>query len=362
MSTTETPTGRAPRTGADVWSGAEIAASDDWIYPLDAAQIAELETATEAVLRRGLDWRRLTRADFPLPALTALLDEVAAQLEQGRGLAKLTGLDPGRYSQAERRTLFYGLGCNLGTPVSMSTDGMLMSDVTDEGATAGERYGQVATADGGDFLSSRARVHSTGELRFHNDRSDVVALFCIARARSGGLSRIASVPRIHNEMLALRPDLLELLFRDYHRSRLGEEFGDNAAWYALPVFAEAGDSFTCHYSRTYIEAAQLNDDVPKMAPEQWQAIELMVELANELAFETMQQPGEIQLLNNHVAFHSRTAYEDHDEPARRRLLHRLWLAMPNSRPLPQSYAVLFRDIRPGAHRGGIVVQEAAAPA
>ena len=120
------------------------------------------------------------------------------------------------------------------------------------------------------------------------------------------------------------------------------------------MFAEQDGHFTCHYSRTFIEAAQLNEAVPKMQPEQWQAIELMAEIAEESAFATHQQPGEIQFLNNHVIFHSRTAYEDHPEPERRRLLHRLWLSMPNSRPLPPSFEVLFRDTRPGAVRGGIL--------
>jgi hypothetical protein len=103
-----------------------------------------------------------------------------------------------------------------------------------------------------------------------------------------------------------------------------------------------------------IEAAQLDDAVPKMTPEHWRAIELMAEIAEEVAFETTQEPGEIQLLNSHLTFHARTAYEDHPEPERRRLLYRLWLSMANSRPLPESFAVLFRDVRPGAVRGGIL--------
>jgi alpha-ketoglutarate-dependent taurine dioxygenase len=37
------------------------------------------------------------------------------------------------------------------------------------------------------------------------------------------------------------------------------------------------------------------------------------------------RPGDMQFLNNHVVLHSRTAYEDHPEPQRRRDLIRLWL-------------------------------------
>lgn len=354
-----TMTNREPLSGPAVWRGTDMIGLADWIFPLESAVIAELEAATEAVMRRGIDWHEIQRRDFEAPKLSAQLDRVADELENGSGLAKLTGLDMSRYSEAERRALYYGLALNLGTPVSMSSQGLIMSDVTDEGAGAPDKYGKVAVAGQEDFLSSRSRVHSTAPLRYHNDRCDVVSLLCVAQAKSGGVNQIASVPMIHNEMLARRPDLLELMFADTHRSRLGEEFGDNAAWYALPVFAQTGDSFTCHYSRTYVEAAQLNDAVPKMRPEHWEGLDLLAEVAEEVAFETTQQPGEIQFLNNHVTFHARSAYEDHPEPERRRLLHRLWLSMPNSRPLPESYEVLFRDTRPGALRGGIMPAAAA---
>ncbi len=39
------------------------------------------------------------------------------------------------------------------------------------------------------------------------------------------------------------------------------------------------------------------------------------------------QPGDIQLLSNHTNLHARTEYEDHDDPAKRRHLLRLWLSL-----------------------------------
>ncbi|MEQ9639464.1 MAG: TauD/TfdA family dioxygenase [Alphaproteobacteria bacterium] len=348
----ETNSGREPLTGPAVWTGAEIAAHDDWAWALTESELAELDVAVAAV--RHLAWHEIEARDFPLPTLAPRLAEIADFLENGPGLAKITGLRLDGYSQANRRALYFGLCRHLGTPVSMSREGLIMSDVTDEGAAAPDRYGKVAEPDGKSFLSSRARVHSTGQLRWHNDRADVVALLCVAQACTGGESKLVSTPALHNAMLERCPDLLDELFGPIYRSRLGEEFGDNAAFYPIPVFALSDDGrFTCHYSRTFIEAAQKNADVPQMTARQWEALDAMVAIADELALETMQQPGEIQLLNNHVVFHARTAYQDHDDPARRRLLHRLWLSMPNSRPLPESFAVLFRDTAPGALRGGI---------
>ena len=63
--------------------------------------------------------------------------------------------------------------------------------------------------------------------------------------------------------------------------------------------------------------------------------------------------GDIQLLNNHVTYHARTAFEDDAAAGRDRLLFRLWLSMPNSRALPPGFEVLWGSIEPGALRGGI---------
>jgi len=341
-------------TGPQVWDGKAMSRRTDWVFELTDQMRVELDTATDHALQQGIHWQEINTQNFRIPVTAELLAGIADFLESGPGLAKLRGLDLTDLSEPARRIMFNGLGHNLGTPVSMSRQGMMMSDVTDEGARSAERYGVVRSKDDQDFLSSRARVHSTAQLRFHNDRADVVALLCVADAASGGESRLVSVPMIHNVMLKRHPDLLAHLFNDYDRSRLGEEFGDNANWYSIPIFGQQQGYFTAHYSRTFIEAAQLQPDVAKMTASQWQAIELMHEIADEFVFETSQMPGEIQLLNNHIVFHGRTAYQDHAEPERRRLLHRLWISMANSRPLPTSFAVLFREIEAGAVRGGIM--------
>lgn len=65
-------------------------------------------------------------------------------------------------------------------------------------------------------------------------------------------------------------------------------------------------------------------------------------------------------VNNHVIYHARTEFEDDPGSGRDRLLLRLWLAMPNSRALPEGHEVLWGTIEAGAQRGGIG-QTAAAP-
>jgi hypothetical protein len=63
-------------------------------------------------------------------------------------------------------------------------------------------------------------------------------------------------------------------------------------------------------------------------------------------------PGDVQLVNNHVLFHDRTAFEDWPQPERRRHLLRLWLAPPQAQALPPVFAERFGSVAPGA-RGGV---------
>src|SRR5690606_35740608 len=104
-----------------------------------------------------------------------------------------------------------------------------------------------------------------------------------------------------------------------------------------------------------VQQSQRIPDAPCLTDAQREALELVDKLANsdEFMLDMMFEPGDIQLINNHVLIHGRTAFEDYDEPERRRHLLRLWLSMPNSRPLSPAVAASWHDIRPGAVRGGI---------
>jgi hypothetical protein len=348
-------TKRTPLGGAAAWIGAELERDQSWVRHLDAGDIAALDGALEHMRQRGLGWSRLTRTDFPLGEFGAHLADMAEDLENGRGLALLRGLPVGRYDAEALKCIHYGLACHLGTPVYQSAKGEMIGEITDEGAAALARGTLRDDSDNQPFLSSRARVQTTGALRWHTDRTDVVALLCVDQSMSGGLSQIVSAVAIHDTMLARRPDLLELLYGDIPRSRLGEEIGGEAAHYMLPVFALHEGHFTTHYSRTYVEAGQKVATVPRMTDAQWEALDLLHALGHELGLTHRFQPGDIQYLNNHILYHGRTAYEDAPAgaPTGRRLLYRLWISMANSRPLPASHAVLFGETGAGRVRGGI---------
>jgi hypothetical protein len=341
-----------PVTGECAWHGEALASSDRWRFRLTPDHLAELEAALNRATRIGIPRERLTPQHFPLPLLSRDIATMSRELEHGCGMVHVSGFPVERYTDAELRTLWMGFGAHFGALRYQNAHGELLREIRDEGADRGERYGQVR-ADEGTFLSSRARVASTGELRFHTDRADVVALLCVRPAREGGATRIASSVAVYNAMLERRPDLAALLFEDIHRSRLGEEEGGGQMSFALPVFGLRDGRFTSHYSRTYVEAAQLQDGVPRLGAAHWQALDLLAELAEELCIEQHFAPGDVQLLNSHVTYHARSAYRDDPAPRRKRLLYRLWICPPDSRALPPGHEVLWGSVQAGTLRGGI---------
>src|SRR5204862_2977302 len=221
-----------------------------------------------AAKARGARWEDMTAEDFPLPSFGPLADDIRAELEDGCGLLLLRGLDPGRYKRDELKLLYAGLCRHIGTLVHSNRAGEIMREIRDvtrdDQRDVGARYGALPDpGKPGAFLSSYARTLTNQLLRFHTDRCDVVALFCIRQAKSGGLSQLCSSPGVHNEMLRRRPDLCAALYEPVWRSRFGAEAPSADSSSPPPAWAARGATLTTHSPLTFTEAAQRRPEVPR---------------------------------------------------------------------------------------------------
>ena len=337
--TSHAPVRREPLSGPQIWHGKDLAASQAWIHTLSAADVAEIRAALAGAKAHGASMPSLTRAGFPLPGLQVKLAAIGQEIERGRGFVLLRGLPADTFSEEDLRVVFWGLGLHLGVPMSQSKNGEFMAEVRDIGVKL--------------YQPDTRAYRSAGRLRFHMDRCDILALLCVREPISGGTSRIVSSGLIHNEILERRPDLLEVLYQPFHFSRQGEEVAGEERFFPLPIYAQKDGFFTSEFSQSFIDSAQRFPEVPRLSQAQREAIELVAALADELSYDMQLQRGDIQLLNNHVTYHSRTDYRDHEEPGKKRMLLRLWLATPIGRPLPESHRTNWYSISGGAIRGGV---------
>ena len=329
-----------PLQGASVWAGGQLAAGEDWRCTLERGEAAALLRATHAAIASGKPLEALRRDDFQAPELQARWTRAAREIEHGRGFYLIHGVPVDELSDEQCKVLFWGIGLQLGAPLSQSRLQNYIAEVKD----IGEKMGQATT---------RA-YRAGGPLRFHTDQCDALALLCIREPISGGHSRVVSSAAIHNEVLKRRPDLLPVLYAPFCFSRQGEEVEGEMPWYERPIFDRAADGgFTSLFSLSFIESAQRVPEVPRLTEQQQEALRLVAELAEELSVTIELRRGDMQFFNNHVVYHSRTDYRDHEDLARRRTQLRLWLATPDSRHLPDGARVFFGATRPGAMRGGI---------
>ncbi|NKB89442.1 MAG: hypothetical protein GKS06_14585 [Acidobacteria bacterium] len=329
------------------WTADELRERPEWNHRLDARERKELldllatqaspgELVGDAGASTSTD-----PADFPLPVLSERLAAIQQQLETGAGAVRVRGFPIEGLGEAEARLLYWAMAVHLGTPVSQSARGEHIFSVRDAG---------LADSD------PRARGPNTRKrLTFHTDRADVVGFLCLQQAREGGENEISSSAAIYDAMERTRPDLAELLRQPFYYLRHTIDTGNDLPWCQQPVFSFRDGYFACCLLRVLIERAHSHPDLPDLTAEQVEALDLVETIADETRHKVVfrQEAGDLIWLNNWLVLHKRQAFTDWAELEKRRHILRLWLSVPNSRPLDPFFADHFGAVEAGAIRGGI---------
>ncbi len=324
-----------------LWVGSELSRREDWQHTLTPPELAEIESALQQIKVRSLEMEAIEADDFPLPTFGPRLLKARQDLETGSGSFFLHGWPVDRHSVEDNRLAFWGLSRHLGTPISQSAKGEKIFDVTDSGFKVGH---------------PKARGPNTRKgLSFHCDRCDVIGFMCLRRAKVGGENLLVSSAAVHNRILETRPELLQPLYEPWYYRTHNVDTGNDDPWCKQPIFAVHDGRWVAYILRVLIDRAYEMDELPDMTPLQRQALDYLDEVCADpdLHYRFMQEPGDLLFVNNFVNFHSRTEFEDHDDPEQKRLLFRIWLSMPNSRALPPLFSGAFGATEAGAIRGGI---------
>jgi hypothetical protein len=304
---------RASVRSPAVWRAADVVAQSEWTHTLTAGERAEITRAVEDARSRGKTLTTLTPDDFPLPEVSTRVRDWEGALRAGRGFLLVRGFPVDELAADDIELAYFGLGLQLGTPVSQDASGTQLGHVRDLGRP---RRGP------------EVRLYTTTERQdFHTDGADIIGLLCLQRARTGGESRIVSAAAVYNEILRRDPRLLDVLYEPMYWDRNGEESPGEEPFFRLPVLTDVDGRPRFFYIGWYIRDAQRHPGVPPLTDKQRAAMAMIEEIANSSEFyvEMDFRPGDVQLLNNAVILHSREAYTDFDEPDRKRHLLRLWL-------------------------------------
>ena len=326
------------------WYGPELRSDTrQWVFQLDAAEIADVEAATEKIAEQDKPIVEINKENFPLPVLGPRLEKLSEQLTAGIGFALLSRIPVERFTVQQAATMFYGVGAHLGHARMQNARGHVLGHVCDLNMHSDE---------------PNVRIYQTNARQtFHTDSSDIVGLLCLKKAKKGGESLLVSAVTIYNEMLKARPDLVRLLFDPIATDRRGEIPEGMQPFFSIPVYSWDQGHLTVMYQRQYIESARRFDNAMQLTPEHLQALDMFDEFANDpdLNLSMQLEPGDMQFVYNHGLLHDRTGFEDWPDLEKRRHLLRLWLSAPNDRPLPEIFSERFGSIEIG-NRGGIAVK------
>jgi Taurine catabolism dioxygenase TauD, TfdA family len=303
------------KTSARAWTRDTLSPSD-WVVPLPADAVAEIEAVVQGLRREPLPTLLLSPGQFVLARCREVMAAVGRRLRDGIGLAVLDRVPVERFSAEENRAVGWLLGSLLGRLVAQKWDGAMLYDVRDTGKA----------------LSYGVRRSVTNlDLQFHTDAPwlaeppELVGLLCVNRAPEGGVSRFVSLVTAHDEIERRQPALLRRLHEPFPWDRQAEHAPDDDKVAHEPVFESGAAGLLCRYNHSLVENAQeltgtRLDDAGR------EALSVMSEILNSPALwvEFTIERGQLQYLNNRLFAHSRTPFRDAEEPERKRHLIRLW--------------------------------------
>jgi hypothetical protein len=298
------------------WLGAEFdRRALYWDFkPAHLAAIDELMAKLAGDLR---PFHQITKRDFSHPALDADLAALLAYIKSGPGLVVMRGFPVDKYTAEEMQTVYWGIGAHFGIGCSQSADGDYLGHVTN--------------------VEKASRGYTTArELSLHTDSAEIVGLLCVRDAKEGGMSIYANSLKVHEIVAREHPEYLTVLERGFRCDRRGEEApGDEPVTpYRVPVFSEIGGLLSTRFVRGVIDrgAETLGEPLTGLEKDALAFFE-EVALRDEVRLELRLAPGEASFINNYEMLHARTAFVDHDDPVKKRLLYRLWLQGDPPRPM-----------------------------
>ena len=329
---TEIPS--APVTGPAAWTPSQMAASQGWIYPLTPDEVEQVKQALKSAEARGITVDTMKLEDFPLGSLAQRLTRIRNDLVDGCGVALIRGMPVAQWTEAQSMLAYAGIGVHLGEPVAQNAAGRILDHVR----ATGRDWDKDPTVRG---------YQTTNALPFHCDKGDFVALLCLQQGKSGGESCVASSVTIHNALMQRRPDLVPALYGEMWVDHRGEEPEGCKPYFLQPLYTWHKGRLYGRTASKYSESAQRFPEVPRMTKEQAEAIAIVEAYAqsDEFRFDMEFRQGDIQILNNHLVFHSRRAYEDYPEPARWRHLVRMLMFCDAYRDVPEHVEYVNRMLR-----------------
>ena len=191
----------------------------------------------------------------------------------------------------------------------------------------------VEIKDAGKSMSSGGRYHQTKEGgSYHTDSPhwknvpDIIGLFCINKAKKGGISKFVSTYTIHNQLLNKENEKLKILYEKFYFDKRGEFQKNESKTEFEPIFLFENGKLHCRYLKNYIVSGHEIENNP-LSSIQIDAIDLLEKTTqipeNILSYDL--NDNDMIFFDNHRMLHGRTEFEDYEDVSKKRQLLRTWI-------------------------------------
>jgi hypothetical protein len=324
------------------WTRLDVENDESWIQRLSDQEIEGIDQALVYAKKLNKPFLDMSPTDFPLSEHSKRALQRAVSTTQSRwGFCLIKGFPVTRWTEDESRLAYWGMGLHIGVARTQNKASDILNDVRDVGA---------------EYYKSGRGYNTRAELDFHIDFGDVVSLLCRRTAKKGGRSLITSTRAVYDEVVRTHPELVDTLHEPYYFSWQGASGKEDGAFYTCTIAGFKDGYFAYRSNLKNIIAAQRDfPEVPRLTDKQQQLLDLLEVLYRDprLCYSMQLETGDLQMVNNYSVIHSRTSFEDYEDPDLKRHLIRLWLGIPDCQPLPQAWSMPYKNTEANAVRGGL---------
>lgn len=311
-----------PISGRAAWTRADLQ-TGDWHREFPRECMDELRVVLGQIREHVIPPTMWTHEGLQLAACQEFMGGIKSILDEGVRFALIDRLPVEEMSVDEAKTIYWLLSSMIARPVAQKHNGndpnAFLSDVLDTG---------LKPIHGSGVRPDRTNV----DLIYHNDNAfnhtmpSYVGLLCLNPAKSGGVSRLMSFYTVHNALLSDHSEALSRLYQPVWIDRQKEHATADSPVMQAPMFEYQDGQLRARLCLHQVKNgyAMRGEALDDRTQSSILALEDVFD-REELTLHFTMERGQLQFCNNLETGHSRTEFQDHEDPARRRHLVRIWL-------------------------------------
>ncbi|KAI0384709.1 Clavaminate synthase-like protein [Hypomontagnella monticulosa] len=283
------------------------------ILKLSNSDVIALEEAARDFKEKSIPLSNIAE-NFVLPQeLRSSLRHVSDQCYHGRGFAVIKGLEPDKYSPELGVIIYAGIAAHVAPQ-----HGFLDKNRQKVLCHVVNAAGEASASD----AAQKSPGFTNGPLAFHTDNCEILALYALDVATTGGETFVSSSYQLFNELAETRPEVLQTL-SDYWVLDTFKDYSQFPPITRPMLHVSDGGEVMFTYSRFPMAGFKGRQRNPELSPVSEAQVAAMDAVQYILAKNAVPLPwgkGDIAFINDMAIMHARSSFTESGQGLQRHLL------------------------------------------